>query len=64
MECLRIWQTIVNKLYELNPSKSTEWMDLIEFENYTLEHKAILLDHLYNMSDEKLFEYFLTVTYE
>lgn len=33
-------------------------MDLIEFENYILEHKAELLDHLYNISDEYFKKHF------
>ena len=58
MNWLRKWQYIVNKLYELRPWKSTKDMDLIEYENYILEHKAELLDHLYNMSNEKFDELF------
>jgi len=60
MDWLRKWQAICNKLYELRPRKSTKDMWLIEFENYMLEHKAELLDHLYNMSDEKFNDYFNT----
>lgn len=55
---LRKWQAIVNKLYELRPWKATSDMDLIEFENYILEHKAELLDHLYNISDEYFKKHF------
>lgn len=58
MTWLRKWQDIVNKLYQLRPSKSTKDMDLLEFENHILEHKAELLDLLYNMSNEKFDEYF------
>jgi hypothetical protein len=53
MNWLRKWQSLVNKLYKLNPWKDIKQMDLIEFENYIFEHKAELLDHLYNMSDDK-----------
>jgi hypothetical protein len=53
MNWLRKWQALVNKLYNLKPWKDIKRMDLIEFENYILEHKAELLDHLYNMSDDK-----------
>jgi hypothetical protein len=52
MNWLRKWQAIVNRLYELRPWKSTKWMWLVEFEDYIIEHKAELLDHLYNISDE------------